>query len=772
MVFTIHSSDHLGDATRHDYPHTAKINSVEDLIEATRNDHTVGNFGGENRGKKNFQGADCLLADIDNAERIKEYWVDLDIIKETFQEYTFAVTPSRNHMKTKGKESARPKFHLYFPIPFTPSAEKLERLLRLLHTRFEEIGFDPNVKDAARFFYGHGGKQQPEAFWIQNGKPISSALGGRPKGTGKRKMVPWRDLTLEELAKNPEIVPIGERYEIHKRIAMYWANTGLDADQIEAALIDYNRRMPEPREMFHEKVKVQTRALADSAAKKVEKEGGPNPSLAYNRIRNYHNVKTEDGLVKVPVQVTSEEMFAAMKEFVSLQDKAGGRILTLRKDPRHIVSKASDLRDALESVGYVWDVRNIAGSMGKEDILVAFRNRSEGISRMTCVPEHDMEKGTLFVPQIEFPEPGENGTFREFLDIFTFKTKQDQYRFAAGLLSTYLSAYYDGKIPMFALLAEAQNAGKTTVVREAVRLITGMSALEQKGGKYDQADDHAQFAGVLGLASRAVIYDNLVKLNKEEEVGITRAITDDYRSAWMMGVSRTHIRNSYIYFATFNDSEGFGKDLQARIVAVRMMDPKDVDRDRRDEITVALSSWRLRQQEVIADVRYLIGLQEKPARDSYIPTMKNGDWALRIVPALQKVFPEVDCFDFSSDREDHRIDPMIGFLNDTLRSVIKALDDQSIFPKIGGGYQIEFGPNHLFEAFAAVSPKYIERMSPREFVRTLKEYRHDLGGIEMEVGQRYKGPDRGRMLYTFTIPENVHDSIRKPGKKGPISVEY
>jgi len=764
MMFTLYTGTQQERGDIHSYPYTVTVKSIEDLIEATRQDHTPGIFEGKNRDFENFIGADCILGDIDNAGIIEEYWITLDIIKETFKDYAFALTPSRNHMKEKKGESPRPKFHLYFPVPFHESAEKQERYMTLLHERFEELRFDPNVKDAARCFFGHNDKHTPELFYLQDGKPISTAFGGRPKGTGKPKVIPWRDMSLDELAVNPEIVPIGERYEVHKILSMHQANKGLNADEIEAWLIGFNALMPEPRAIHQKNVQVQTRKLAESAAGKIKKEGGANPDFAYKMIRNFYVVKGDRGPVRVAVRSTTKEMKTATGAFVVLVSQNGSGTLTLKDNPETIITKTAQLSATLESMGYIWDVRGIAGAMTKDEILARFQMLSQKIHRMTCVPEDGIKSTTLLVPQITFPDAKKTGAFREFLDVFSFKTPGDQYRFAAGVLSLYLSEEYDGKIPMFALLADAQNAGKTTVVRTAVKLVTGMDALEQKGGKFNQADDNAQFGGVLGLAARGVLYDNLTNLNTEAEVEISRAITDTNRAAWNMGISRGHIRNSFVYFATFNDTEGFGRDLQERIIVIRMMDPDDVSRVQREQIMDNLEHWKSRRDEVISDIRHLIGITKEIDYQETNPKQKYVEWTRRISPALKEMYPEVKYFDFSSEREDHKIDPIANIVSDTLQDILITNMDKITMDQ-QGEYSITYSAKELFQMFHVVNEEYARSFSPVQFSRMISAYKKVIGGISLSKGQGTVGLKRGRMFYKLSVSKETMDELKKVAKE-------
>ncbi len=769
MQFTIYTSDHQGQPTRMDYPFTAEVTDIDTLIEATRKDHTTIDFDGRNRGKKNFVGSNCLVGDIDNAGREPNEWITLTDLIDAFGEYAVAVTPSRNHMRGKGEEEPRPKWHLYFPIPYTDNYEKFERMTVLLHDRFPDLGFDANVKDAARFFFGHNESQIDECYF-NDGKPISSAFKGRPKGSSnKTKPIPWQDMTLSELSENPEVIPSGDRYKVHLELSMFWANQGLSVEEIETKIIEFNNQMPEPRPMYQESVRLQTRALAESAVKKIETEGGPRPDSAFKKIRNYEIRRTELGPVREAIRSTSKEMRAAMEKFVTLESRSGKGTLTLRENPKVLITTPAELSAVLEQIGYVWDVRAIPGALTKEDILVRFREYAEKIDRMTCVPEHDMAPGTLFVPMISFPEPQSTGAFREFLENWSFKSPEDLHRFAAGMLSIYLPTEFDGKVPMFALLADAQNAGKSTVVRESIKMICGVAALEQKGGKENQSDDHAQFSGVAGLASKGVLYDNLTNLSKDSETEIARAITDEYRSAWIMNVSRAHIRNSYTYFATFNDSEGFGRDLQERIIAIRMMNPDDMDRHRRDQVMSNLKRFKARRDQIIADVRYLIGITEEADTNCYIPMQKTGEWAARIVPALQAMFPEVPLFDFSTARDDHRISPQGEIFREFSEFLFTTPDFIRIDYKNSRRF-VEHTTRELFELLPAFSPEFARSFKFNDFARTLKEAGRDTGKVKID--KKRSNSTKG---YVFSMKEGDFQELKKEKKgenKPEIAAEY
>ena len=61
-------------------------------------------------------------------------------------------TKARNNMKEKNGKPARPKFHVYFSDKVFTSADEYTQHKQKVCDYF--TAFDPNAKDAARFFYG------------------------------------------------------------------------------------------------------------------------------------------------------------------------------------------------------------------------------------------------------------------------------------------------------------------------------------------------------------------------------------------------------------------------------------------------------------------------------------------------------------------------------------------------------------------------------------------------------------------------------------------
>lgn len=55
-------------------------------------------------------------------------------------------------MKQKGQKTARPRFHIYFPITTETDQKKYGELKKAIHSSFPF--FDSNALDSARFIFG------------------------------------------------------------------------------------------------------------------------------------------------------------------------------------------------------------------------------------------------------------------------------------------------------------------------------------------------------------------------------------------------------------------------------------------------------------------------------------------------------------------------------------------------------------------------------------------------------------------------------------------
>lgn len=135
------------------YPNKLVIFSIEDLEKVVSFDHVCAEYKDSYRKNANFIQSDCSMFDVDNSETDNpDEWITPADVQKSFPNVSFYVSYSRNHMKQKGDKAPRPKFHIYFPdIAFTDTKE-YSRHKKAVCDYFKK--FDPNAKDAARFFFG------------------------------------------------------------------------------------------------------------------------------------------------------------------------------------------------------------------------------------------------------------------------------------------------------------------------------------------------------------------------------------------------------------------------------------------------------------------------------------------------------------------------------------------------------------------------------------------------------------------------------------------
>lgn len=165
MKFTLSLAHCSGQSSNAFYPDIVQITGRDELLQAVRKDHVCGVFENDHRSKEDFRQTDCLVMDCDNEHTENpEEWISPDDLDSFFGfEVSYAAVTSRNHMKEKGARSARPRFHVYFPLekPMTgaPVADLKKRL-------YEQYGFfDGNALDESRFVFGCG----PEEIVWQEG---------------------------------------------------------------------------------------------------------------------------------------------------------------------------------------------------------------------------------------------------------------------------------------------------------------------------------------------------------------------------------------------------------------------------------------------------------------------------------------------------------------------------------------------------------------------------------------------------------------------------
>ena len=152
--FTVYSADCDGNSGNCLYPNKNVVTDKESFIKATKMDHVTAKYKGNYRSKDNFESSDCIPLDCDNdhSENPEDWLTPFDIALE-IPGVAFAVSYSRHHNLPKGDKSARPRFHIFFPIEIVSDEQEYADMKRRIADAFPY--YDTNALDSARFLYGN-----------------------------------------------------------------------------------------------------------------------------------------------------------------------------------------------------------------------------------------------------------------------------------------------------------------------------------------------------------------------------------------------------------------------------------------------------------------------------------------------------------------------------------------------------------------------------------------------------------------------------------------
>ncbi len=152
--FTIYTADCVGNSGNCLYPNKMIVTDKKSFIKATKMDHVTAKYKGNYRSKDNFESSDCIPLDCDNdhSDNPDEWVTPFDIALE-IPGVAFAVSYSKHHNISKGDKSARPRFHIFFPIEIISNEQEYADMKRRIADAFPY--YDTNALDSARFLYGN-----------------------------------------------------------------------------------------------------------------------------------------------------------------------------------------------------------------------------------------------------------------------------------------------------------------------------------------------------------------------------------------------------------------------------------------------------------------------------------------------------------------------------------------------------------------------------------------------------------------------------------------
>lgn len=153
MQMTLFHADVVGKAVNCAYPHKVVVADTDALKCVIAHDHVCATYKNNYRNIANFQMSDVVPMDIDNDHSDDPAdWITEDKMDELFGSIDYVLVPSRHHMLPKDGKSARPRYHVYFPIENCTDADEYAAIKVALQKAY--TFFDDNALDAARFLFG------------------------------------------------------------------------------------------------------------------------------------------------------------------------------------------------------------------------------------------------------------------------------------------------------------------------------------------------------------------------------------------------------------------------------------------------------------------------------------------------------------------------------------------------------------------------------------------------------------------------------------------
>lgn len=171
---TLCASTVTGVQNNNHYPNQHSVTDAASLSAVVGLDHVAATYVDDRQSSAAFVASDCVVMDVDNDHtETQTDWVTPEKLGELMAGVEIMTATFRNHMKPKGVLSARPRFHVYFPIHEIRKADDYAGLKHRLAARF--VFFDRNALDAGRSIYGtsnavvtvHEGDQLLDA-WLDN----------------------------------------------------------------------------------------------------------------------------------------------------------------------------------------------------------------------------------------------------------------------------------------------------------------------------------------------------------------------------------------------------------------------------------------------------------------------------------------------------------------------------------------------------------------------------------------------------------------------------
>ena len=309
MKLVIHTANCVGNTKNCSYPNRMEISSEEELLEAVKQDHVCGEYKNNYRNVSNFVKSNVVVMDCDNDHSDDPAeWITAKKIDELMPDIAYAIAPSRHNMLQKDKQSARPRFHIYFLVEEITDAESYSSLKVAIQKAYPF--FDSNALDAARFIFG---AECDEVVWHDGWLTIDTEV----------------EPLFEEEAEEEEQVSTGPILEGSRnntmsrfagRILKRYGNT----EKAHVSFLEFAQKCDPP--LDDEELSTIWNSAVKFYKKKVVTQDGYVEPDEYNSDFDSESLKPEDysdiGEAKVLVREYGEEIkYSAATDFIRYDGK-------------------------------------------------------------------------------------------------------------------------------------------------------------------------------------------------------------------------------------------------------------------------------------------------------------------------------------------------------------------------------------------------------------------------------------------------------------------
>ena len=426
------------------------------------------------------------------------------------------------------------------------------------------------------------------------------------------------------------------------------------------------------------------------------------------------------------IREITPEMKLPLGYFYCFKNFEEQKVIYFKKDNRKI-AKPDELTISLLDCGFVLDLHN--GGLRSGEYLEYIKQNVEVCDRFSRLNEINPDRQTKYITQRVIGE--KNGSFKKLMSVFTTETTKDQYRLAAGFLSGFLNREYDGKKPLFSLIADHPSSGKTEAVRRGVNIVQGAYPIDLFGDKKDDESIGSQMC----MANKYALYDNLEFPSQKQVTQINITITNPNIKYWEMNTSHSFVRNSKTFFATFNNDQALKRDLLQRVLIIRMKDSRDIAHETKSKIMRELDVFDDQREDIVKDITAYFTEIDWDRHIPYSSHPKFTKWSKIMAKILHVFYPEVESFDFDLSADDREIDVETVSIIEMIDGIMKGdnvvrISNADMLEK----YKEFFGEKDLYARNATALTRKLKTVT-----KSIKKYR-----MEHKVYKEINGkPTRG-----------------------------